>query len=110
VEEQLEYFIRQASKAGIVPADAGALGSQIFQTFQANIKAVHQHESEYFPGRITLIRPTDQMRTGELFDDATLGWETIAGGVDLYEVPGDHAGMLRSPAVEKIADLIKTLL
>lgn len=106
-QEQLNYFIGQASQAGIVPTDAGRLGAQIFRVFQANIKAVHQHRPSRFKGKIMLVRPADQMRTGELFDDATLGWGDIAEQVELRRVPGDHAGMLRSPAVEKIAEYLK---
>jgi amino acid adenylation domain-containing protein len=105
--EQLEYFVHQAAQAGIVPTDAGKFGAQIFRVFQANIKAVHGYRPTRFEGEITLVRPADQTKTGELFDDETLGWETLATSVKVLRVPGDHAGMLRSPAVDQIAGYLK---
>jgi amino acid adenylation domain-containing protein len=105
-QEQVDYFIQQASQAGIVPTDAGLLGAQIFRVFQANIKAVHSHRTSRFEGRIRLVRPADQARTGSLFDDQSLGWSELVSEVEVLEVPGDHAGMLRSPAVEQVAKII----
>lgn len=105
-QEQLTYFIDQASQAGIVPTDAGMLGAQIFRVFQANIKAVHNHRTAFFAGRLTLVRPADQIRTGALFDDQALGWRELVDDVEVVHVPGDHAGMLRSPAVDEIAKLL----
>lgn len=106
-QEQLNYFIDQASQAGIVPTDAGNLGAQIFRVFQANIKAVHHYRPSKFSGKITLVRPKDQMKTSDLFDDNALGWEQFADEIEVLQVPGDHAGMLRSPAVDKIAEFLR---
>jgi len=106
-EEQLEYFIRQASQAGIVPVDAELLGMQIFSVFQANIKAVHSYQTLPYAGRLTLVRPSDQTRTGELFDDPALGWRQYVDAVDVVEVSGDHAGMLRGRAADEIAELLR---
>jgi amino acid adenylation domain-containing protein len=105
-QQQVDYFIHQAAQAGIVPTDAGALGAQIFNVFQANIKAVHQHQVKPYQGTITLVRPEDQMKTGELFDDEALGWRSFADEVRVVMVPGDHASMLRSPAVDRIAEIL----
>src|SRR5690606_9988504 len=92
--EQLEYFVRQAAQAGIVPIDSELLGMQIFEVFQANVKAVHDYRPLPYSGQITLLRPKDQRSTGVLFEDPALGWRSCAGAVRVHEVPGDHAHML----------------
>ena len=102
-EEQLAYFIRQAARAGIVPQDPSETGTHIFDVFQANVKAVHDHRPQPYSGSLLLVRPADQMRTGELFDDQMLGWDAYADRIELARVPGDHAHMLQRPAVLEIA-------
>ncbi len=102
-EEQLNYFIRQAAHAGIVPEDPPETGTHIFDVFQANVKAVHDHQPQPYSGSLLLVRPADQMRTSKLFDDQMLGWNEYASRVDLVSVPGDHAHMLQRPAVLEIA-------
>ena len=105
-EEQLAYFIAQASQAGIVPENAAAVGPHILDVFQANIKAVHDHRTGPHDGPLVLIRPADQAKTADLFDDETLGWQTLVPRVEVASVPGDHAHMLTRPAVEQIARLL----
>ncbi|MEZ6090959.1 MAG: amino acid adenylation domain-containing protein [Pirellulaceae bacterium] len=101
--EQLAYFVRQAAQAGIVPDQQEAFGQHIFQVFQANVKAVHQYRADAYEGNLTLVRPTEQARTGALFDDAALGWRTHVREVEVVQIPGDHAHMLRAPAVNALS-------
>jgi len=101
--EQLAYFIDQAAKAGIVPDDPSLIGPHVFDVFQANIKAVHHYQPAAFDTSLLLIRPGDQLRTSDLFDDQCLGWKSMGCHVNLVTVTGDHAHMLQSPAVEQIA-------
>ena len=108
--EQLEYFVRQAAVAGIVPDDPAVVGPHIFDVFQANIKAIHEHESLPYDGALLLVRPGDQLKTGALFDDQTLGWSRLVKDVRVENVPGDHAHMLQQPAVARIAALVQARL
>lgn len=109
-DEQLAYFIRQAARAGIVPEDPVQTGTHIFDVFQANVKAVHDHRPELYDGSMLLVRPVDQAKTSELFDDQTLGWDAYVKGVELAHVSGDHAHMLQRPAVLQIAQELEKRL
>jgi len=54
------------------------------------------------PARVLLLRAAD--REGPRPADPTLGWRGWAlGGVEVGEVPGDHATMLRAPGVARLA-------
>lgn len=108
--EQLEYFVRQAAIAGIVPDDPAVVGPHIFDVFQANIRAIHEHEPLPFDGAMLLVRPGDQLKTGALFDDETLGWSRLVQDVRVENVTGDHAHMLQQPAVTQIAALVQACL
>jgi thioesterase domain-containing protein len=108
--EQLAYFIDQAAKAGIVPDDDSMVGPHVFDVFQANIKAVHNYQTNEYAGPVLLIRPGDQMRTSALFDDQSLGWSKMVGSVEIATVSGDHAHMLQRPAVKEIAEHLSRYL
>jgi len=109
-QDQLAYFIRQAAIAGIVPEELALLGPNVFEVFQANVKAVHEYKPSDYDRPLLLIRPADQERTGELFDDPTLGWGRLVSQVRVESVPGDHAHMLQSPAVSRIAETLQVAL
>jgi thioesterase domain-containing protein len=102
-EEQLAYFIRQAARAGIVPEDPVETGTHIFDVFQSNVKAVHEHQPQPYNGSMLLVRPNNQIKTNALFDDQLLGWDMYAARIELARVSGDHAHMLQRPAVLEIA-------
>jgi thioesterase domain-containing protein len=59
-----------------------------------------------YPGRITLFRAQERS-----YYDPTLGWRGVAvGGVDVYEVPGNHDTILQEPKVRILAGLLSALI
>lgn len=74
----------------------------------AVMKRGHEASVEYtirpYPGRVTVYRATDRVFYDAEYAEAGLGWGRVArGGVDVVDVPGDHVGILREPAVGVIA-------
>ncbi len=104
MEEQVRYFTERASQAGIVPAGYEQLSGHIFGVFQANVKAVHEYLPQKLRGAITLVRPQEQAKTVDVFDDPVLGWRPYVDEILVRYVPGDHAHMLQAPAVQKVSD------
>jgi thioesterase domain-containing protein/acyl carrier protein len=110
-DEQLAYFVHRAAQAGLVKADDIAAGQHVFRVFQANMKATLEHRPQPFPGKVTLFRAAQQQKTHEVSDDPYLGWGAVAlGGVDVREVPGDHAHMVHEPHVAALAAALKACL
>jgi thioesterase domain-containing protein len=55
-----------------------------------------------YPGRITLFRATGNGPSPG--PDPFSGWNQVAaGGVEIYEVAGDHNTMMREPYVESLS-------
>ncbi|MCA9175450.1 MAG: amino acid adenylation domain-containing protein [Planctomycetales bacterium] len=100
--EQMKYFADRAQRAGLVPPDDPHGGRHIYQVFQKNIKVIHQHRTLPYEGPVTLFRPAEQQKTGELFDDPTLGWSKLTV-VEQVETAGDHAHMVQAPYVDELA-------
>lgn len=81
--------------------------------FQDNLKLFTVLARDYtpkpYPGRVILFKAADQKAI--LGPDPELGWGSVAkGGVESYEVPGDHMTILDRPRVAKLAEELKRFL
>ena len=66
------------------------------------------HPREY-PGRITLLRATNQPH--RIIEDRTNGWAKYAlGGVEVHDVPGHHGSIVREPRVQKLVEVLTACL
>jgi thioesterase domain-containing protein len=62
-----------------------------------------------YPGRVTLFRATEPWKEDGC--DPHLGRDAIpAGGVEAYEVPGDHFTLLEEPHIQTLAPQLKSCL
>jgi amino acid adenylation domain-containing protein len=63
-------------------------------------------EAGRYPGRVSVFRPAE--RPKGKYDQPALGWNRIAaGGVDVFEVPGDHKHLLLPPNVSAVAQQLR---
>src|SRR5262249_19625686 len=55
-------------------------------------RAARKYVPQVYPGKATLFRSAVQPRG--IYLDPTLGWDgLVAGGLEIYEVPGQHAAI-----------------
>jgi thioesterase domain-containing protein/acyl carrier protein len=105
-EARLDYILRQAQTAGIIPADVELPdGQQLLRVFMSNMRAGRAYSPQPYPGHIKVIRAAES--AGET-PDATLGWGALAqGGVESHTAPGNHYSMMREPHVRELAHFLK---
>jgi thioesterase domain-containing protein len=79
---------------------------------QGHWYALSRYTFKPFPGKITLVRATDQgPEVLGRSEDLTLGWGGLAqGGVEIIDVPTKHMFMLFEPYVATFAETLKTIL
>jgi aspartate racemase len=81
------------------------------RVYEANRRAASRYVPGPYPGRVTLLWAADRWRRlndGRPPADRELGWGKLCGeGVDVREVPGDHASMLED--VENVQALAEVL-
>ncbi len=78
----------------------------IFAVFQANSKATRNYAPQSYDHKITLVRSSSQISTGDR--DFTLGWGELTNDkVEVIRVPGNHLSMLAKPHVEVLAQQLK---
>jgi aspartate racemase len=76
---------------------------------EGNKKLAQGYVLQVYPGRITLFRANEQSVKYEHSSD--LGWSKLAaGGVEIYEVPGDHLGIFEEPNNRVLAEKLKACL
>src|SRR6185295_7366579 len=100
-EEALADLVAQAEAAGALPPglDAKTLGG-LFEVFRSNYRALAAYHPPVLMGCVTVFRASAR---GDR--DPTLGWSQLAtGGVEVYEVPGDHYSLLRGEGARVVAD------
>jgi thioesterase domain-containing protein/acyl carrier protein len=78
---------------------------RLIQVFQANVWADSRYRPQRYPGQVTLFKTATQHQ------DSTWGWGDIAAkGVELYQLPGHHMNVLRSPQVQVLAEKLSACL
>ena len=72
---------------------------------EANLHALKTWEPPIYPGRITLLRSGERSVDPDF--DPRSGWARKAtGGVEIVDIPGQHATMLRDPNVQLVAQRV----
>ncbi|MFP4220444.1 MAG: amino acid adenylation domain-containing protein [Phormidium sp.] len=124
-EEGVQYITRKLkARAGRIRYRQQALVATIYQRFgkpvpetlqavasrEKNIQLKKQHFPEAYQGKVTLFRAQDRKAEVGTEIDPYYGWRDIAvGGLDIYDIPGDHLLMLQEPHVQVLAEKIQEI-
>jgi len=74
-----------------------------------HLYAFRNYKMEPFNGKVYLFKA--KICVHYVYDTEFLGWKKYAlGGVELYDVPGDHLTMIRPPHVEVFASILSDSL
>lgn len=67
----------------------------------ANSQAAYRYVPRPYSDRITLFTATEQ--PDSLKNSPSLGWDALAGEIQLHPVPGNHLSLLKQPSVQTLA-------
>jgi hypothetical protein len=105
----------RAARGALFPGRIVVRRDQLRRVFSTT---ADQYELRSYPGRAALfiLSERDGM-SDSLFDpalgdiDPQLGWgRVVAGGVEVYEVPGEHVSIFREPNVRSLAEKLTNCL
>ena len=77
---------------------------------EQNEEAARQYNiAGVYPGRAILFKAVE---SAILFgDDREMGWgEVVKGGIEIYDIPSDHLGMLKEPHVQLIGETLQAIV
>ncbi|MGE5658235.1 MAG: condensation domain-containing protein [Actinomycetota bacterium] len=76
-----------------------------------NDQASIHYQPKVYPGQIMLFRAIDPDVKGDYDFDPLLGWGNLAtGGVETYDIPSTHLGILREPCVNLLAQKLEVCI
>jgi len=109
-EERLKFVFKKAKKAGIIPLFISLKHFRHYiDVINVQTQAWRKYTIKTFPGKIKLFRSEDNR--DNLNAEPDLGWGELAeGGVDVFQVSGDHLSMLEEPHVQGLAEQLKRSL
>ncbi|HKV37021.1 MAG TPA: amino acid adenylation domain-containing protein, partial [Pyrinomonadaceae bacterium] len=107
LDEQLSYLLERALAEDLVPAgmELDHL-HRLFRVFKTNREALRAYVPGVYAGRVTYFRAVGNDASNP--EDMPNGWHELAlGGVDVYQLPGDHYSILKQPHVDALAQCIE---
>jgi thioesterase domain-containing protein/acyl carrier protein len=109
-EEQLRYFLVHGKIANKLFPDVTLEQLRHFlHLFKVNVQAMQKYRPQSYPGQIIFFRASEQ--TAYNPQNPERGWiDVAAGGVEVYDVPGNHITMNHPPHVEVIAKRLMAYL
>jgi amino acid adenylation domain-containing protein len=79
---------------------------RLWRVLRTNLLAAARYRPEPYDGRVMLFRAAK--RRENLLAEKGMGWHRLAtGGVTVFDIPGDHAGILKGSAVERLAKALR---
>ena len=111
--DQLTYILEKARKikANMTSKVRILYDNEAKQSHDTRGAIISSYILQPYQGRITLFLPTDTYQSLSPEHDPRLYWKQLAaGGVEIYEVPGDHAGLLEEPHIQVIAEKLRACL
>jgi amino acid adenylation domain-containing protein/natural product biosynthesis luciferase-like monooxygenase protein len=79
----------------------------LWELFARNRRASRGYMPQPYDGSLVVLRAAE----GPSDVEADLGWRALArGGVEVFEVPGDHFSLVAVPHVERLAERLRMLL
>ncbi|KPQ36010.1 MAG: putative non-ribosomal peptide synthetase module [Phormidium sp. OSCR] len=125
-QEGFSYITHKLkSRFGRIQYRLKAIRAEIYQRFgqqvpddlksianlETNIKIKKQHFPQPYSGKVTLFRAMGRQAEVGTEIDPQYGWGDLAvGGLEIYDIPGDHLLMLQEPNVQVLAEKIQELL
>lgn len=96
---------RRVKRLSSLIASIGPLAAVL----RGNMQAFLDYTPKLYNGEITLLRTESSI--GKWVEDPTLGWQEFSSqAVQVHFVPGHHLTLLRSPHVQKLAEILQTCL
>jgi thioesterase domain-containing protein len=81
---------------------------ELKRLFHAHLTLADRYVTRFYPGRITLLRPSEAPVAVATPRDR--GWGPLAEAVDVHFVPGHHHSMVKEPHVRVLARTLDACL
>ena len=107
-DEHVRSILELAKKSGFISSDFGLTQvERYFKIFKTNNLAQLSYVQQVYPGKIIFFKASELIND----HDPTIGWNDLAkGGIETYDVPGNHFTIMKEPNVLELARRLKDCL
>jgi aspartate racemase len=104
--DQRDFVLRHFQLHEVYALETGPERVQrLWEVLRASMGAAARYLARPYPGRAVVFRASARPNARTV--DSALGWRSLAeGGVTIHVIPGDHASILRPPAVAALAAVL----
>lgn len=107
-DERVRYALEQASAHGLIDEAELAQLQLLFRVFKSNLRAAAGYMPQGYPHRVTVFRAAGE--ANETTTPRLESSELAGGGIEIYDMPGQHLTMLREPLVEILTRRLRECL
>jgi thioesterase domain-containing protein len=89
------------------------MGEDIYQTRweSRNLQLLRSYVPSPYSGKIVLFKATERDLFSNKILGSDLGWKSLAiGDFQIFDIPGDHIGILQEPNVRLLAQHLEQFL
>ncbi|NJM47346.1 MAG: amino acid adenylation domain-containing protein [Alkalinema sp. RU_4_3] len=72
-----------------------------------NLAADALYVPQAYGGRLSLFRATAELFYSQRYLDEGLGWRSLVGQLDIYDIPGSHMAMVEEPHARTLAESLE---
>jgi acyl transferase domain-containing protein len=103
-EEKLNYFLKQARMANLVPQDFELQQLRcLLQVFKSNVQALRSYIPQAYPNQIIYFQASDE--ASDDFNNPALTWDKISGKpIKTITIPGNHYTIVTKPHIQVLAE------
>lgn len=84
---------------------------QYFALLEVNDQAEREYVPQAYSGRVVVFKAIERVDANTSHIEVDLGWGKLASeGVEIYEIPADHIGILKEPHVKALAETLQVCL
>ena len=103
--------LRMYSKSYLPPQGSVPHAMEYLVMQERNAEAGRAYVPQAYPRKILLFRATDRVDAATAYVAPDLGWTDLArGGLEIYDVPGDHVEIFKEPHVRVLAQQLRDCL
>ncbi|HVT95149.1 MAG TPA: amino acid adenylation domain-containing protein [Bryobacteraceae bacterium] len=108
ISERLKRLVRHTA-IGVFRLLRMPLPARFVDIVDVNTHAVSRYRPRPFRGKVVLLKTRES--SGIEGSDPTLGWSALAeGGVDVFDIPGNHEDLTTEPNVQFLAQILTSCL
>ncbi|MBP5972976.1 SDR family oxidoreductase [Brasilonema sp. CT11] len=110
LDEQLNYFLKQARIANLLPLDFELQQLRcLLKVFKSNVLALQSYAPQVYPNQIIYFHASEEVSNN--FENPTLFWGELSGApVEIITIPSNHYTIITRPHIQVVVEQLNLFI